>query len=124
MEKKREKSSRSKSRSRSRSRRDKKRRSRSGSAPNIGIENPSARSSEENSGDNNNLEDEQILNPGKSSNGLVNCEEINKDVRTNGDSVNGITSSMTGSPKRLVKKHKKHKKHKHKKKSNTVTESD
>lgn len=124
MEKKREINSRSKSRSQSRSRRDKKRRSRSGSAPNTGIENPAAKRSEENSVDINNLENEQILNLGESSNGLVNCEEMNKDIHTNGDNVNSITSSMPGSPKHLVKKHKKHKKHKHKKKSNTVSESD
>lgn len=124
MEKKQEINSRSKSRSQSRSRRDKKRRSRSGSAPNTGIENPAAKRSEENSVDINNLENEQILNLGESSNGLVNCEEMNKDIHTNGDNVNSITSSMPGSPKHLVKKHKKHKKHKHKKKSNTVSESD
>lgn len=103
---------------------DKKRRSRSGSPPNTEIENPAARSSEENSVDNNNLENEQILNPENSSSGLDYCEEINKEVRTNGDTVNSITSSTPGSPKHSVKKHKKHKKHKHKKKSNTVSESE
>lgn len=103
---------------------DKKRRSRSGSPPNTEIENPAARSSEENSVDNNNLENEQILNPENSSSGLVYCEEINKEVRTNGDTVHSITSSTPGSPKHSVKKHKKHKKHKHKKKSNTVSESE
>lgn len=103
---------------------DKKRRSRSGSPPNTEIENPAARSSEENSVDNNNLEDEHILNPENSSSGLVYCEEINEEVRTNGDTVNSITSSTPGSPKHSVKKHKKHKKHKHKKKSNTVSESE
>lgn len=88
------------------------------------IENPAARSSEENSVDNNNLENEQILNPENSSSGLDYCKEINKEVRTNGDTVNSITSPTPGSPKHSVKKHKKHKKHKHKKKSNTVSESE
>lgn len=64
------------------------------------------------------------MNLENSLSGFVYCEEINKEVCINGDSVNSIIFFTFGLLKYLVKKYKKYKKYKYKKKLNIVLESE